>query len=172
MSSVTGSKIQVPAQSSCCTAFLDAVKPFLCSTILEHVLRNYTSTPKIVVLYFFFDFIDNDKQQYEGMIRSLLSQLSMYCVSVPAVLETLYSSCMNGGRKPTFDALLKTLHQIATTLEKAFIILDALDECKERSELLAGVEELFSWKDAKLRILATSRREKDIEDSILPLTKN
>lgn len=128
--------------------------------------------PNIAVLYFFFDFNDNDKQQHEGMIRSLLSQLSMHCASVSPELETLYSSCMNGGRKPTFEALLETLHQMATAFENTFIILDALDECKERPELLADIERLVSWEDTDLRILATSRREKDIVDSILPLTKD
>lgn len=147
-------------------------KTILCSTILEHILHNYASTPNVAVLYFFFDFNDIDKQQHEGLIRSLLSQLSMHCVSVPPVLETLYSSCMNGGRKPTFEALLETLHQMATAFENIFIILDALDECKERSELLAGVEELVGWENTSLRILATSRREKDIEDSVLSLTKD
>ncbi|KAL9133097.1 MAG: hypothetical protein Q9175_005728 [Cornicularia normoerica] len=137
-------------------------KTILCSTILEHVLNNYAQMSNIAVLYFFFDFNDNDKQQHEGMIRSLLSQLSMHCASVSPELETLYSSCMNGGRKPTFEALLETLHQMTTAFENTFIVLDALDECKERPELLADIERLVSWEDTDLRILATSRREKNI----------
>lgn len=147
-------------------------KTILSSTILEHVLDSYPPTSNTAVLYFFFDFNDVNKQQHEAMIRSLLSQLSMHCVSVPPVLDTLYSSCMNGGRKPTFEALLETFHQMAIIFKTTFIILDALDECEERPELMADIEQLVGWKDTNLRILATSRREKDIEDSILPLTKD
>ena len=124
------------------------------------------------MLYFFFDFQDSDKQQPEGMIRSLLGQLYMHCTSEPLVLESLYSSCLDGERDPTFEALLEAFHHIAATFEKIFIILDALDECKARPEMLADIEELIGWKDANLRILVTSRREKDIEDSLLRLTKD
>lgn len=147
-------------------------KTILCSTVVEHVLHVCATTSDIAVLYFFFDFNDTEKQQHEGMMRSLLSQLAMHFVSVPPALETLYSSCMEGGRKPNFEALKKTFHEMTTPFRATFVVLDALDECKERPELLADIEELSSWEDTNLRILATSRREKEIEDSILRLTKD
>ena len=105
-------------------------------------------------------------------MRSLLGQLSLHCVNVPPVLEELYSSSLNGGRTPNSEAVSEMFHQIATTLKNTFIILDALDECKERPALLADIEELMSWEDTNLRIPVTSREEKDIQDSILPLTKH
>ena len=147
-------------------------KTILCSTILENILQSYALTPNIAVLYFFFDFNDSDKQRPENMMRSLLSQLSLHCVKVPTVLEELYSSCLSGDRKPNFEAALKTFHQMATAFENTFIVLDALDECNQRPELLASIEELISWIDTNLRVLVTSRKEKDMEDSILPLTKD
>ena len=146
-------------------------KTILCSTVLEHVLQSYAQTANVAVLYFFFDFQDIDKQQHEIMMRSLLNQLCMHCASVPPVLEALYTSCMDGGRKPTFEALLKSLHQLAATFRKTFLILDALDECIARPELLASIEVLVGWEDTNLRVLVTSRREKDIEDSMLHLSK-
>ena len=147
-------------------------KTILCSTVVEHVLHVCVTTSDIAVLYFFFDFNDTEKQQHESMMRSLLSQLSMHFLSVPPVLETLYTSCMEGGRHPDFEALKETLHKMTSAFRATFIILDALDECRERTELLADIEELSSWEDTNLRILATSRREKEIEDSILRLTKD
>ena len=101
-------------------------KTVLCSTILEHVLQDYAWTPGTAVLYFFFDFNNVDKQQHEAMIRSLLSQLFMHCVSIPTVLEALYASCMDGERRPTFDALLETLHQMTTFLRMSSSFLTLL----------------------------------------------
>ena len=147
-------------------------KTILCSTILEHILQSYASTPNIAVLYFFFDFNDPDKQRPESMIRSLLSQLSLHCVNIPPVLEDMYSSCLNGDRKPNFEAVLETFHQMTTAFDKTFVVLDALDECNQRSELLESMERLINWDDTNLRVVVTSRKEKDIEDSILPLTKD
>ena len=147
-------------------------KTILCSTILEHILQSYASTPAIAVLYFFFDFNDPDKQRHENMMRSLLSQLSLHCVNVPSVLDEMYSWCLNGDRKPNLDAVLKAFRQMTTAFEKTFVILDALDECNQRPELLETMEQLINWDDTNLRVVVTSRKEKDIEDSILPLTKD
>ena len=147
-------------------------KTILCSTIVEHVLHVCARTSDIAVLYFFFDFNDTEKQQHESMMRSLLSQLAMHFVSVPPALETLYSSCIEGGRKPDFEALKKTFHEMTTAFRTTFIVIDALDECKERPGLLADIEELSGREDTNLRILATSRREKEIEDSVLRLTRD
>lgn len=58
-----------------------------------------------------------------------------------------------------------------TSLEDTYIILDALDECAERDELLTDLEEVASWEDANLHVLATSRREKDIEEALTPLSE-
>ena len=52
------------------------------------------------------------------------------------------------------------------SFEKTFIILDALDECSKRRELLEDIEEINCWTDANLHILSTSRRKKDIEERI------
>ncbi len=51
-------------------------------------------------------------------------------------------------------------------------ILDALDECKERQELLTDIDEIAGWKNRKLHMLATSRRENDIEESLEPLVND
>ena len=52
--------------------------------------------------------------------------------------------------------------------QQTFIILDALDECKEREELLGLLKDLITWKVKSLHVLATSRREGDIEEALEP----
>lgn len=140
-------------------------KTILSSTILEHVLNQHRTKP---VLFFYFDFNDPEKQRHEKMIRSLIYQLSIYC-SDP-VLQDLYSSCSNGGRQPTGEVLLVTLHQMMTLMGDTYIILDALDECTERDELLTDLEEIVSWKDTDFHLLTTSRKETDIEEALTPLS--
>lgn len=65
---------------------------------------------------------------------------------------------------------MNTLRQMMASLQDTYIILDALDECAERDELLNDLEKFVSWEDANLRILATSRREQDIEEGLKPLS--
>ena len=124
------------------------------------------------MVYFYFDFKDAEKQGQEKMIRSLILQLSSQFESTSQILEALHSSCMNGGRQPIPDMLLATLHQMMKSFEDTFIILDALDECSERQELLEDIEEFKHWTDVNLHILSTSRREKDIEERIEHLAHN
>ena len=85
-------------------------------------------------------------------------------------LRDLYSSFLNGSRQPTGEVLINTLRRMTTCLRDTYIILDALDECTEREELLTDLENIVSWEDANLHILATSRRETDIEEALTPLS--
>ena len=132
------------------------------------MLNQLHMKPNSAVLFFYFDFNDAKKQRHEKMIRSLICQLSKYCVNL--VLQDLYSSCSNGGRQPTGEVLLSTLRQMMASLEDTYMILDALDECAERDELLSDLEQILSWEDANLHMLTTSRREQDIVESLTPLS--
>ena len=100
------------------------------------------------------------------MIRSLISQLSRQCTKIPTTLETLFSSCENGQRQPSPEALLEVLYQIVQGFPQSYIVLDALDECTDRVELMDILERIAKWRLKKLRLLVTSRKERDIERSL------
>lgn len=55
------------------------------------------------------------------------------------------------------------------TFDEMFFVLDALDECSQREDLLQLIESIHGWRLSTLHILATSRREKDIEEALNPL---
>lgn len=141
-------------------------KTILSSTILQSLFQYCADDPGKIVAYFYFDFTDPQKQVPELMARSLVSQLSQQCVKRPASLETLFSSCENRQREPTLDELLEVLQQITLESSQSYIILDALDECANRTELMDILETIAGWQLKKLHILVTSRRERDIEISL------
>jgi hypothetical protein len=119
-----------------------------------------------VVVYFYFDFNDTEKQSSQLMIRSLISQLSQPFVKIPATLDMLFSSCADGQRQPSSDGLLEAAHNLIREFQHVYIVLDALDECTDRAELMATLERIADWKDAELHLLVTSRKERDIESSL------
>jgi hypothetical protein len=57
---------------------------------------------------------------------------------------------------------METLKAILGLSLKTYIILDALDECTDKGELLELIQEMNKWRT--VQILATSRKEKDIEE--------
>jgi hypothetical protein len=119
-----------------------------------------------VTAYFFFDFNDAQKQDPEMMVRSLLCQLSQQSIKIPATLDALFSSCDSGQRQPSIHALMNALQSMIQDLPQTYIVLDALDECAQRAELMEMFETMVGWKVPNLHLLATSRRERDIESSL------
>jgi hypothetical protein len=114
--------------------------------------------------YFFFDGRDGQKesQTVGSLIRSLITQFSTPYGGVPAVLTKLYHSFHNGSAQPSVESLHATLLLILEAFNDVFIVLDALDECAERKDLLKWIKEMTSWRKGKLHLLATSRPEEDI----------
>jgi hypothetical protein len=136
------------------------------STALEEVMSQYKSNPTVAIAYFYFDFNDSEKQRHDKFTHSLIEQLAWQSAKALACLESLFSDCQDGKQQPTQDALEVALQQIVHEFEETFIILDALDECKEREEFLLLLKNLTSWGGGKLHVLATSRRERDIEEAL------
>ncbi|OAF58861.1 hypothetical protein VC83_06133 [Pseudogymnoascus destructans] len=141
-------------------------KTILSSTITQDILFYCDNDPGKVAAYFYFDFTDTDKQKPQLMVRSLISQLSEQCIKMPSALEALYSSLDKGNRQPPLDALMDVLQQILQEFPQSYLILDALDECADRAELLSILEQMAGWQLEEMRVVITSRKERDIENSL------
>lgn len=123
----------------------------------------------MAIAYFFFDFQDPNKQKNENMIKSLIAQFSSCGPGTPLALQSLFESCGNGLRQPSKSLLMATLKALLKEFDNAFIVLDALDECADRDDLLSDIEEIMGWKSNNIHILVTSRKEVDIEEALEPL---
>ncbi|KAI2484784.1 multiple ankyrin repeats single kh domain protein [Pyrenophora tritici-repentis] len=141
-------------------------KTILSSTIIEHLLQHCHNDTSMVTAYFYFDFNDTQKQDPELMLRSLLCQFLQRSVVIPKGVDALFSSCENGQRKPLLHALLDVVRQVAQEFAHVYVILDALDECSQRSELMDILETAARWQLNNLHLLMTSRKERDIERSL------
>ncbi|KAF1955323.1 hypothetical protein CC80DRAFT_91782 [Byssothecium circinans] len=120
-------------------------KTILSSAVLQDVLQHCQDDSGKAMVYFFFDFNDVQKQDAEMMVRSLLCQLSQRSIQVPASLDTLFSSCESGQRQPSVRALLETLRLMIQELPHAYVVLDALDECAQREELMGVLKTVAGW---------------------------
>jgi hypothetical protein len=141
-------------------------KTILSSTVIEHLLQHCHSDTRMVTAYFYFDFNDAQKQDPKLMLRSLLCQLVQRLVIIPKGVEALFSSCENGRREPPLHALLEVIRQAAREFTQVYLVLDALDECTQRSELMDVLEKVAGWQLNNLHLLMTSRKERDIESSL------
>lgn len=138
-------------------------KTILSSTIIENVLYHCTNDPGKVAAYFYFDFNDLRKQSSELMLKSLIAQLFRQCDRIPSALNSLFVS---GQQMPSVDSILHVLQQIIETQTTTYVILDALDECSDRAELMDAIDKIAGWRLENLHVLVASRSERDIESSL------
>ena len=68
-----------------------------------------------------------------------------------------------------FSLKIGLYHDLVQTFDDTFVILDALDEFKQRQDLLDHIQEIVECDSGSLHILVTSRREWDIKQTFDPL---
>ncbi|KAI1663836.1 hypothetical protein L13192_12233, partial [Pyrenophora tritici-repentis] len=141
-------------------------KTILSSTIIKHLLQHCHDDTSIVTAYFYFDFNDTQKQDPELMLHSLLYQLVQRSVVIPKGVDALFLSCEDGKRQPSLHALLQVIRETAQEFTHVYVVLDALDECTQRSELMDMLKTVVGWQLDNLHLLMTSRKEWDIETSL------
>lgn len=139
-------------------------KTVLSAMIIDYIKSRLDSS--VVVLEFFFDFTDTKKQTLDKLLRSLIAQLYSRCADSRKELDMLFADCENGRRQPPFESLSTTFINMLEWVQKIKIIIDALDECKERTDVLPWIENLARASRTKVRLFITSRREADIEAAL------
>jgi hypothetical protein len=87
---------------------------------------------------------------------------------IPEEVQKLYDSY--GKTQPPSDVLKSAFRSIIKVSGKTFLIIDALDECPAndgiREQLCNILVEICKWSIPDLHILATSRKEADIEETL------
>ncbi|CAG8263195.1 unnamed protein product [Penicillium salamii] len=141
-------------------------KTVLSVTVLDHLAKGNDG----VTLSFFFDFSDTSKQTLDGMLRSLACQLYQGGFGSEIHLDALFQAHRNGSDQPTTKALLITVFKMLLVQKKVSIVLDALDESKERDNVLQWIEDVISRPElAHVQMLYTSRPESEFLRLIPPL---
>ena len=122
-----------------------------------------------LVTYFYFDFNDTEKQDCGKALRSITTQILAQYPQIPDSLLQLYKDSSVRGEQPRNAALVTSVRRIFEQLGESYIILDALDESKDREELLEWLQQVSNWGLPNLHILVTSRKENDIDETLSSL---
>ncbi|KAJ9269877.1 hypothetical protein DTO212C5_4051 [Paecilomyces variotii] len=140
-------------------------KTILSSTVIEHLHAEADQSSE-VVLEFFFDFRDINKQTVDKMTRSLIMQLYTASDTSRAELEGLFSKCNDGYLQPPKKALFDTLVNMLNCGTKIKVVIDALDECNERGEFIEWAKRLIALSNTTASFIFTSRQEEDITSGL------
>jgi len=138
-----------------------AGKTVLFSYIVEDVKKYCKSWPNdsTACSYYYCSF-ERARDEVPHLLRWVISQLCRQCNYLPDELQ----NCFYAKEQPSVPVLTRTLSTILRNFRHVYLLLDALDESVDRRNLLRLLAEVFAG-DAfrKIRLLATSREEIDIE---------
>ncbi|KZP20238.1 hypothetical protein FIBSPDRAFT_892183, partial [Athelia psychrophila] len=146
-----------------CCAYLYSQSYFSAASI-QKVVNFCDSRPSTGYASFFFDGRSAEAALlvHEKLVRSIIIQLAHRCDGIPVALAELYAKCDKGSRQPPIEMLEAVLLPIVDSLHDVYIVIDSLDECSERKDLLAWIRSMTSRASGKLHMMATSRSEPDI----------
>ena len=149
--------------------FAGCGKSVLCSTAIQHTFHEIRHKHRVGIAFFYFSLSDKAKQDDNGVIRTLLLQLSVQLQDGERDLEQLHTLYKSGS--PPVDVLLNSLRRFLKRFRDTYILLDALDEsprdCK-REGVLRAIQVIRSWSISSVHLLVTSRNELDIRESLDP----
>ncbi|KAF7982264.1 hypothetical protein HWV62_29505 [Athelia sp. TMB] len=147
---------------------------FCSSSVIENVISFCELAPSARgYAYFFFDGTraQSDALNYNGLIRSIITQLSDRCDNrMPNVLVEMYNKCDDGHREPLKSQFQNTLSGILKIFDSTYIVIDALDECITKTDLLKWIRSVTAENSTKLHLMFTSRPEPDIEHGLAALS--
>ncbi|KAF8678526.1 hypothetical protein AX14_004715, partial [Amanita brunnescens Koide BX004] len=143
-------------------------KSIICSTIIEDIKAIVKAQPGTGLAYFYFDINDEAKQTS----RSLLSWLVLVLTSSSKnylAMDRLYQ-LHNKLTKPRNNELLDLFKELLGSFKQVYIVIDALDECKEYHQLFKVIEAVHDWEMSHFHFLVSSRKEQYILASIAECT--
>ncbi|KAI3226148.1 hypothetical protein DTO012A9_9154 [Penicillium roqueforti] len=149
--------------------FAGCGKSVLCSSAIQHTFRETRHKHGVGIAFFYFSFNDEAKQDANGMLRTLLLQLSVQLQDGERDLEQLHALHRSGS--PPLHALLDSLRRFLERFCDTYILLDALDESPrdtKREGVLRAIQMIRSWCIPGFHLLVTSRNELDIRESLHP----
>lgn len=144
-------------------------KTVLSSTVIEYLIEH---DPRPVV-FFYFDFNDQNKQTFENMVRSFLDQLYHKSPDARSLIQSLHSARADGSQQPSIKQMERTLTEILEKVEGCKVVIDALDESKTLERVIRWCKDMHRLETVNVRLLVTSQTQivnwQDAEQ-IMPIT--
>lgn len=152
-------------------------KTVLSSTIIDKLEED----PEANVLYYYFSFRQESKQDVTKFKRSLLMQLVRHLTRedevrkgyfhVPHVFQKLYKKYSHS-QFPLDEHINATMAGLLSESKQTYIVVDAVDECPsqvDQATIISFLGDLCRSSHGGAHVLVTSRRESNIETSVTNL---
>jgi hypothetical protein len=145
-----------------CPGIPGAGKTTITAVVIDDLASRTSKDCSVGIAYIYCCYKTKNEQTDQAMPRSLLRQLAQGLSPLPQNVKNLYADHTKSRTQLSVDQIKKTLRYMVTMYSRAFIVVDALDECQQhyRNKLL---EEVFRLQaSCAINLFATSRPMLDI----------
>jgi ankyrin repeat domain-containing protein 50 len=142
------------------------------SIVLEHITTKHGLDDKVGVAFAYFKDDSPESQEPSRVVSTFIKQLCWKKEQIPRHLLDFYHTYDRDVRIPAFDKYKDNFFRLAKSFDQTFIVIDALDECKQDEQ--NGIQNreqimdfIFHLADDMpcAKFFVTSRRETDITDA-------
>ncbi|KAJ7574518.1 hypothetical protein C8J56DRAFT_802812, partial [Mycena floridula] len=143
-------------------------KTILASVIIDHLQRS-VATPEDVVIYIYCEYNRKAEQTSMQLLGSILKQLVERRPAISQHLLSLYKIHSSRKTMPTFPELMDALRTELQSYTRAYLIVDALDECSDEARdffLSTGSPAGLRSLTDNLQLLMTSRNMPSITHAL------
>ena len=153
-------------QTLFCPGIPGAGKTMITSIVVDNLCSQFGNDGSIGIAYLYCNFRQQQDQKPVDLLASLLGQLVQRQPSLPNSMKGLYERYQVERVRPSFDEISQVLQTIMASYSRAFIVIDALDECgMSDGSYRKFLSEIFNLQDkTRANLFATSRFIPDITD--------
>jgi hypothetical protein len=128
-----------------CPGIPGAGKTILTSVVINYLTRRTSEDRSIGVAYVYCNFQRKGEQTADKLLSSLLKQLSERLPTIPGEVSDLYNRHKTDRTRPSLEEISHTLYPVTVKYSRVFILVDALDECRESENCrIKFLSEIFS----------------------------
>ena len=138
-------------------------KTVLTSTIIEYLRSRFLGQQDVAILFYYFDFNDKDKQKLDGLTRSLLIQLLRQCRLLSKKVKVLYDQSQKLQQPRSPGQCEEALLELVDGFNQVFIVIDALNECKEQRNVAQLLRQLRTRSAQHTHVLVTSQEDSKLK---------
>ena len=148
-----------------CPGIPGAGKTMISAIAIDHIWEAFQGD-NVGVAYIYNNYNRQEEQTSTKLLAAILKQLVQGRPSYGEPVTALHKQHAGRGTRPSFDEIRTAIHSVLNSYSRAYIIIDALDECTDtdgtRSNLIDAVHSLQTKAD--IRLMVTSRFGSGAED--------
>ncbi|KAH7128264.1 hypothetical protein B0J11DRAFT_524487 [Dendryphion nanum] len=148
-----------------CPGIPGAGKTMIAAIAIDHLSKSAQNSPHGLA-YVYCNYKAQEEQDASSLLAAILKQLVQAHPMAVDPVERLHEQHANMGTRPSLDEICSALQDVLERCSTAYIVIDALDECRDsdgtRRTFLARLQTLQAGRD--IRLMVTSRFIPEIQD--------